>query len=256
VTARSRPVRRPRSRPADPRVEPSPEAPSGPSEFRTTRQRSERFALDRFLFFSDAVFAIAITLLVIDLRLPAESLVNGAPQQPLSEVLEGLSGNFAGFIISFLVIASYWRTHHRLFQYVERVDSRLTSIGIALLSGVAFTPFAASVFASYSGTEDGVVFYASTQGVVGALLAAMWWYVLLGRLSFPEIDRRYLRFQAVRSSLLPLAFLLSIPVAGQGVAELMWTVGALAAIGLDLRYRRLKPWPAEPAVGPAPVRKG
>jgi uncharacterized membrane protein len=75
---------------------------------------------DRLIFFSDAVIAIAITLLAIDLPVPQGNNVAGF----WSSVRDN-DGHYAAFLISFAVIASSWASHHELFKYTTRIDSRL-----------------------------------------------------------------------------------------------------------------------------------
>src|SRR5512143_3862197 len=83
----------------------------------------EQLGLERIVFFSDAVMAIAITLLALDLRLPVvDAAVAG---QVLPAQLAALQPRFMTFCISFIVIGIYWISHHRYFGYIRRYDTRL-----------------------------------------------------------------------------------------------------------------------------------
>ena len=75
---------------------------------------------DRVLFFSDAVFAIAITLLVVDIRVPDITGVVNA-----SRALHDARYKILGFAISFVVIGLFWMGHHRLFRYITALDRRV-----------------------------------------------------------------------------------------------------------------------------------
>jgi hypothetical protein len=81
---------------------------------------AESRATDRLTLFSDAVVAIAITLLAIDLPVP-----EGGTVHLFWESVRHNSGHYAAFLISFFAIAAAWRDHHDIFKYVRRVDSRL-----------------------------------------------------------------------------------------------------------------------------------
>jgi uncharacterized membrane protein len=100
-------------------------------------QRYEERATDRLTLFSDAVAAIAITLLAIDLPVPDGSNV----AQLWSQVRDN-DGHYAAFLISFTAIAAAWSSHHDLFRYVKRTDPRLRSLNMAWLFTIVVTPFA------------------------------------------------------------------------------------------------------------------
>ena len=97
----------------------------------------EARAADRLTLFSDAVVAIAITLLAIDLPVPEGHAV---PEFWSSVRHDG--GHYAAFLISFFVIAGAWRDHHDIFRYVRRVDSRLRTINTFWLLMIVLNPFA------------------------------------------------------------------------------------------------------------------
>lgn len=87
-------------------------------------QHQEKFQLERVVFFNDAVFAIAITLLIIDIKIPELPHLEITDKQLLYK-LSGLIPKFIGFIISFFVIGLYWLAHHRMFKYVTSVNQKL-----------------------------------------------------------------------------------------------------------------------------------
>ena len=120
---------------------------------------------ERLVFFSDAVFAIAITVLVLDLRLPRDQ-----------DVIEGLKLIFPklfGFALSFFVISIYWIAHHRLFGTLRREDSRLRVANFAFLASVVFLPFPTSVIAERPADTASVMLYAFSVAAVGLLLVCL-----------------------------------------------------------------------------------
>lgn len=104
-------------------------------------------ALERLVFFSDAVFAIAITLLVIEIHPP--HLHRGAPDWEHVRALAQLVPNFTGFAISFAVIGMFWMGHHRSFALAARYDSRVLGWNMCLLATIAFMPFVTVYLAAH-----------------------------------------------------------------------------------------------------------
>lgn len=95
--------------------------------------------LERLIFFSDAVFAIVITLLIIEIRAP--HLPHGSPDLDYWVALINLSPEFMGFFISFFVIGFFWAGHHRTMMLASHFSPRLVFPNLMLLSSVAAVPF-------------------------------------------------------------------------------------------------------------------
>jgi uncharacterized membrane protein len=96
-------------------------------------------ALERMVFFSDAVFAIAITLLVIELKVP--HLPRGSPDAAYWQALASQGPSFAGYFFSFFVIGAFWAGHHRAFALAGRYDPKVLPWNLMLLLAMAFMPF-------------------------------------------------------------------------------------------------------------------
>src|SRR5437660_9370808 len=104
-------------------------------------QRSGKPEMDRLMFFSDGVFAIAITLLVLQITVP----IPGLSEHQLGDALRHLGPKYFGFVLSFLVIGRYWMAHHRVFEYIKRFDMPLVWLNLAFLLLIAFLPFPTAV---------------------------------------------------------------------------------------------------------------
>jgi uncharacterized membrane protein len=174
---------------------------------------------DRVLFFSDAVFAIAITLLVVDLRVP-DVVANAA------EEIANSKDKILSFTISFLVIGLFWMGHHRLFRYITALDRRVIFLNLLFLGTIAFLPYpTALLFAGNTHEPAAPVFYASCVAGAGLLELAIWLYASRSKglvpASVPLAVRRYELAQLLPT---PVVFLLSIPVAfiAPGVAPFTW----------------------------------
>lgn len=119
--------------------------------------------LGRVLALSDGVFAIALTLLVLDIRIPDE--VHGAD---FLRALSGLEPAIAGYLISYLVIGVLWLAHHRLFRELRVRHARIMSLNMVLLALVALLPFPSSLLAKHG---DEAVSYAVYAANVVAVFA-------------------------------------------------------------------------------------
>lgn len=177
---------------------------------------------ERVVFFSDAVFAIALTLLVIDLKVP--EVDNG---ETSLDVVVSLLPAFLGYVISFAVIAVNWLGHHRKFRVITGFDSRLLQLNFLLLFLIAFVPFPTSLLSQYPREIMSVVLYASVVGLLNLAQLAMWSYAFGHGLMDESVDRDMYRY--VRRSLLvvPIVFGLSILVAvfwDPNIAMYFWLV--------------------------------
>lgn len=115
------------------------------------------FQIDRIILFSDAVFAIAITLLVIEIKAPEVEL--GAPIYEQLNQLASLIPKFIGFIISFFVIAVYWRSHHRMYGFVNRYTDRLIWLNFWFLFFIVLMPFSSAYYSENTGFAVPFYFY-------------------------------------------------------------------------------------------------
>ncbi|MEO8094060.1 MAG: TMEM175 family protein [Pseudolysinimonas sp.] len=163
---------------------------------------------ERIIFFSDAVFAIALTLLVIDLRVPVED--HG---ETSGDVIVTLLPGFLAYFISFVVIAVNWLRHHRTFQVIKEYDSRLLQLNFVLLFLIALLPFPTSLMSEYAGEVPSVVLYAAMVALLNLAQLAMWSYAYRRGLMDKTIDEPMYRY--VRRSLLivPIVFAISILIA-------------------------------------------
>ena len=123
--------------------------------------------------FSDGVFAVAITLLVLEIKVPAIS------DTALATALVRQWTSYFAFVISFAFIGIMWMNHHRLFNHIRRSDDTLLVLNLLLLLGVTVVPFSNAVLASYLGTRDqrfAALFYNGTYFVIAILFNVLWRY--------------------------------------------------------------------------------
>ncbi|MBX0330724.1 DUF1211 domain-containing protein [Oscillochloris sp. ZM17-4] len=194
-----------------------------------TPAMEDHTGLERLVFFSDAVLAIAITLLALEIRLPAGEYADNAA---LLAALLKLWPRYLSYCVSFLVIGSFWLGHHRMFRYIVRYDRRLLSLNLLLLLCIAFIPFPTTVLGE-AGNAMATIFYAATMAATGLVSSLIWWYASAGgRLLAAPISTRALRASWLRNLTTPAVFLLSIPLAffSSDLARYSWALIALAFV--------------------------
>lgn len=126
-------------------------------------------ALERLVFFSDAVFAIAITLLIIEIHAP--HLPEGSPDRAYWIALARLWPSLVGYVVSFAVIGLFWMGHHRAFALAGRYSPKVLGWNMALLGVIAFMPFVTAFLASNMSARAPAVFYCLAM-LAAALLNA------------------------------------------------------------------------------------
>jgi uncharacterized membrane protein len=193
------------------------------AEPRVEGQRSEGGrGLDRILALSDGVFAIAITLLVLNIEVP--EIPDDLVAQELPGELLGLWPKVLSYVISFLVILLYWMGHHSIFGIIKEHDRGLLWLNSFFLMLVAFLPFPAALLGEYGDQQLVVVIYAGTLAITRLLLSLVWLYVS-GKpwLVNVEFDPRTRRIFDIRAWAIPLIFLISIVISFFSVTAAVWS---------------------------------
>ena len=119
---------------------------------------------NRLEAFSDGVFAIVITLLVLDIKLPEKEL---SSEKELVGMLFEAIPNIATYAFSFLVVGVFWIAHHRLFAFVKKVDHFLLWSNVFYLMAVALIPYPAAILAKYPLYATSIVIYATNLLMCG-----------------------------------------------------------------------------------------
>ncbi len=185
-----------------------------------TRAHRKTFKADRMIVFSDAVMAVAITLLVLDLKLP-----EGVSDAQLPGALQASLHGLGVYALSFIVIGLLWMGHHEQFSYIRRVDGAMLWLNLFFLMTIGLIPFVTSLLSDH-GTALATSLYAGTLVTTSLLSATMWWYAGRDPQLMPEDVPETVRHEGMLTPLLIGAvFALSIAIAylwSPTVAQLSW----------------------------------
>lgn len=133
--------------------------------------KEKEIPYERVLFFSDAIVAIAITLLALDLRL---ELPEGH-EFTFRDLLSPWK-NYLAFALSFINIADFWKTHHSIFTYTHKMNEKMLSLNVAWLFFIVTLPFSTSVLGAHFGTAPAVFLYSANVFLLSLLQNFMWDY--------------------------------------------------------------------------------
>lgn len=168
---------------------------------------------NRLVAFSDGVFAIAITILVLGISVPEVSKEMVA-QQVLSQKLFALWPKIVSYIFSFIIVGIFWVGHHIIFQYIKRADRNFFWLNILYLLFIAFIPFPAALLGQYGPQVSVVVLYGVTIFLVGFLFLGMWLYATnKRRLIDDRLDPKRIRKATIIILLPTILYLIAIFIA-------------------------------------------
>jgi uncharacterized membrane protein len=180
------------------------------------RREENEIEFSRIVAFSDGVFAIAITLLVLSLD------VDDLSRDDLWQGIWDLRENFLAYGISFAVIGRFWLVHHRFFGEVTAFDGRLLSLNMLYLAFIVLIPFSSQLLGDFGGETPSVVVYA--VNLIGCILVGAWMFLYAQGAGLTSAGAESRREAVVRAAYIAAVFLLSIPVAflAPGWAPLLW----------------------------------
>ncbi|MGE7389483.1 TMEM175 family protein [Streptomyces sp. NPDC004126] len=159
--------------------------------------------------FSDGVFAIVITILVLELKVP---------EGQGSELWHGLLEqwpHYAAYVVSFLIIGVMWVNHHTIFSHLKRVDRPLLFLNLLVLMVVSVIPYTTNVLAEHltdgESANVAAILYSAWTVVYALAFLAFWWYVTkVGHLFHETVDKEGARATRVRFGLGAVAYPLTV----------------------------------------------
>ena len=171
--------------------------------------------------FSDGVFAIAITLLILEIKVPADA-------ENLGQALMHEWPSYLAFLASFFTIGVMWMNHHRLFTLIDKADDALIGLNLLLLLGITWIPFPTAVLATYL-NRTAALLYSGTFFVMSLIFQVLWGYATRKQ-GIVAVEKAEEAQRITRQYIWgPLFYLIAIVIAlFSGTAVLIWS--ALLAI--------------------------
>ncbi|UOX85861.1 TMEM175 family protein [Amycolatopsis sp. FBCC-B4732] len=196
-------------------------------------------AADRLTTFVDAVIAIALTLLALDLPAPTGDTTDAMLSSALAHGKEYLA-----FALSFTVIAAHWHAHHEIFRYVGSLSGRLTSLTLAWLFMQVLMPFATRLLTADGAFPPRFSFYALVQVLASATFALIIREIRREHLHRSDVTPPEFAQSLVRSICLAAVFAVSVPVSsliGGTGAYLCWlTAPVVLAVARRVQSRAVQ----------------
>lgn len=168
-----------------------------------------KLQIERIVFFSDAVIAIAMTLLIIEIKAPhIQNHSDAAVMESLSELIP----KFIAFFISFFVIAIYWKSHHHLFGHLKSFTPKLLWLNIAFLLSIVLMPFSSAFYSENFGLNVPYAFYCINISITGLLNCWLVRYIASGKANLSTVagNTNWRRYYTYRSLVPPFVFLFSM----------------------------------------------
>lgn len=181
-------------------------------------EERKRFQVDRLILFSDAVFAIAITLLIIEIHPPD---LTGLPvtEASFSQKMTELIPQFIGFFMSFALIGLYWSKHHTVFGFITDYTPRLIFLNLLLLVAIVLMPFSTEVYSKFADTKyvhilGPFLIYSLNISLCGLANFLIWNYITKpgNKVCKHHFPQGFVFKAKLRALILPFAFMSSFLV--------------------------------------------
>lgn len=198
-------------------------------------RESTAIGVDRLLAFADAVTAIAITLLALEITVP-----EGLSETQLGHALGHALVKLSAYLLSFAVVGLLWLAHHKLFGLIATLDTTMVRLELAFLAVVAALPFPTRLLSEYGQTTEATAVYAGSIALAGALMTVMALRLRAdGPLRVPEAPHGQIGRVVFANASLTAVFTTSIPVAlASPLAAKYWWL-LLLPVRLIRRFRKL-----------------
>lgn len=203
--------------------------------------RERTLEMDRVVNFSDAVFAIAATLLVLSISFSLRLKAPDLDRKLWREYGDALPQVLA-YALSFFIIARNWIGHHRMLKMIRRIDGRFIALNLVVLGLIALVPFPTEVYGNYPNERPTLIVYAVAISAPSIASAVLFRYAAQGnRLIDPSTPRDWVTHAQLRSLSIPAVFLTSIPVAFIAVplAQLWWLLLIPMRVYFTRRYGKI-----------------
>jgi uncharacterized membrane protein len=194
----------------------------------------------RYSSASDAVFAVAITLLVLNLKVP--EIAANMVQRQLPQALASLGPQIFAYTASFFIIGIFWAGHHDLFRAVIKENAGLFWLNLLFLFCIVTLPFSTSLFSTYPNNQLAFIIYNANLAATAATTGLLWFYVSRRhKLINPAISTLLINYINLKNVTITAVFLLTIGlsyVMSPGNARWTWSLVIILQLAFGFVYRR------------------
>lgn len=162
--------------------------------------------------FSDALFAFSITFMALSIQLPnfPGNIMESELTRKLSQTLVP---SIIHYIISFMVVGTYWISYHRIFEHIRHANITLVWLNLLFLLSISLTAYFTGLLTTYGTHKIVVITFAGIMAATGLMLCIMWWYATHNRhLVDKDIHPDLVKYFLLRSLASPVIFLVSIGI--------------------------------------------
>jgi len=159
----------------------------------------------------DGIFAIAMTLLVLNLNVP--QIPYPATNVQILDILTRMAPQFFIYALSFILLASFWRINHSQFNFIEKVDQGIMLITIFWLMLVALVPFSTNLVGDYGYLAVSMIFFHLNLFLIGMFFNFSWYYAVKHNLINKTMDKNFIKNQQIMNLYLPICAIIATGVA-------------------------------------------
>jgi uncharacterized membrane protein len=207
----------------------------------SSESRERTLEMDRVVNFSDGVFAIAATLLVVTIGFSLKLEQPDLDRKLWHEFGDAVPQVLA-YALSFFIIARNWLGHHRMFKIIRRIDGRFIALNLVMLGLIALVPFPTDVYGNYPNERPALIVYCIAISAPSIASAVLFRYAAQNnRLIAPSTPREFVVHSQLRSLSIPAVFLTSIPLSfvAVGLAQLWWVWMIPLRVYFTRRYGKI-----------------
>lgn len=191
---------------------------------------------ERVKTFSDAVFAIAITLLILQIEVPT-TITDGDIVAELTK----LWPTMLAYLISFLVIGRFWLNHFHLTKYIKKIDKNFIYLNLLFLLSVTFLPFPSDLYGTHGDNKMALAIYASCIALVGLMSYFLWLYVYKHpEMIYSDVDKKLIAYGGKQRLMVPIIFLTctGLMFVSDFFFTWFWAIYIILAVGLGRLLKR------------------
>jgi uncharacterized membrane protein len=175
-----------------------------------SREVGKEISKSRIVFLTDGVYAIVMTLLVLEIAVPQLTHSEAAAGELLKQLFE-LWPVVLSYAMSFIILGFFWIYHHDQFHYIKRADRVFSWITIFYLMFIAFIPFSTALIGEYYDQQISVIVYGINIAIVAVWAYIQWWYAAKDhRLIDVDLDPTFVKTMSRRSFVGPILYLIAV----------------------------------------------